>query len=134
MTNECSIDFTTPVYDTLLVQFCGSWQIDQQRPGVEDVLKRLENGAELKKIIFDTKELASWDSSLLTFLNRIIKQCKQRDIRVEQDGLPHGVQQLLSLAAAVPKIKKTPGKLYPPRVFRSGRTGFLRGGGEFDEF
>ena len=47
--------------------------------------------------------MTDWDSSLLTFLIKIIDQSKQNGIEADWGGLPSGVQRLLKLAYAVPE-------------------------------
>jgi phospholipid/cholesterol/gamma-HCH transport system permease protein len=67
--------------------------------------KQLESGSPVHRISFDTKDLAGWDSGLLTFLIKVKELCLKSNIRVEEEGLPQGVQRLLSLASAVPERK-----------------------------
>ena len=59
----------------------------------------------LKGIAFDSHELKSWDSSVLTFLVELSELCGQRGISIDRQGLPAGVQKLLALAEAVPERK-----------------------------
>ena len=68
MSEQCTIDITAPESDTLKIRLSGNWRIDRQRPGVDDVLARVESSAEVRKIQFDTRALTGWDSSLLTVL------------------------------------------------------------------
>ena len=103
MNEQCTLDITALASDTLKIQLSGNWQIDRQRPGVDDVLARVESSAEIEKIQFDTRELAGWDSSLLTVLKKIVAFSQANNIRIENEGLPEGVQKLIALAAAVPK-------------------------------
>jgi phospholipid/cholesterol/gamma-HCH transport system permease protein len=57
----------------------------------------------VQRLAFDARDLTAWDSGLLTFLRQVITQSTQRQIVVDQHGLPEGVQRLLALAAAVPE-------------------------------
>jgi phospholipid/cholesterol/gamma-HCH transport system permease protein len=93
--------------DRLIVQVGGDWRIDQELPSVDQIQKQLESGPGLHRIAFDTTNLMGWDSSLLTFLTKLVKQCAQRKVVVEGAGLPQGIQRLLKLAAAVPEKKDT---------------------------
>jgi phospholipid/cholesterol/gamma-HCH transport system permease protein len=49
--------------------------------------------------MFDTKELAAWDSSLLVFLTKVLERCGQQGVTVDAGGLPDGVRKLLDLAS-----------------------------------
>jgi phospholipid/cholesterol/gamma-HCH transport system permease protein len=51
---------------------------------------------------FDTRDLAGWDSSLLTFLAKVFADNEARRVETDRAGLPPGVRRLLDLAAAVP--------------------------------
>jgi ABC-type transport system involved in resistance to organic solvents, permease component len=72
-------------------------------PPAEKVLTEMEASSTIRRIAFDTKNLTSWDSGLLTFLIKVIDQCSQRTLLVDKTGLPQGVQRLLALASAVPE-------------------------------
>lgn len=89
--------------DALMVHLAGTWRIAQGLPSTDGIEHALEAHPRVKRLLFDTGGLKDWDSGLLTFLVRLEKQCKLRNIRVEKDGLPQGVVKLLDLASAVPK-------------------------------
>jgi phospholipid/cholesterol/gamma-HCH transport system permease protein len=127
MPNTCAINFNHPAEDILLVQLIGNWQIEQKRPGADEVMHQVETSSGVKRIVFDTEKLTGWDSSLLTFLTRIFKRCAQRNVQVETEGLPQGVQSLISLSTAVPK-KEDARKTVSREAF------FARVGSEFLEF
>ena len=91
--------------DTLMVILSGPWMLSGQRPSTEDVLRRIESSPALRKITFDSQQLTDWDSGLLTFIKRLRKYCEGKEIVLDSSGLPHGVRQLLALAAAVPEKK-----------------------------
>src|SRR4029453_7120634 len=52
---------------------------------------------------FGTTGLESWDSSGLAVLDRIATLATTRQITLQPDGLPKGLQRLLALATAVPE-------------------------------
>ncbi|HPR51176.1 MAG TPA: ABC transporter permease [Deltaproteobacteria bacterium] len=87
-----------PSDDTVLMRLCGTWKIGQNLPSALDMYDRIAIHTRIKTIIFDSTDLGSWDSTLLTFLIRIIELCGEKGITVERGGLPTGVQKLLSLA------------------------------------
>jgi phospholipid/cholesterol/gamma-HCH transport system permease protein len=102
---KCKISFDRPKEDTLLVHITGNCKIGEELPLAEDVQKQIESGSGIRRITFDTHDLTGWDSGLLTFLDKVIDQCSQNKIETEKEGLPEGVQRLLSLASAVPERK-----------------------------
>ena len=92
-----------PADDTLVVRFVGSWTIHAGRPVTTAVQQQFEAAPRVRQLAFDTRDLTAWDTRLLTFLRQLIAQSTQRQIVVNQGGLPVGVQRLLALAAAVPE-------------------------------
>jgi len=103
------ISFSRPSEGTLLVRLAGSWtikqDIKQDMPSSDDVRKQVDSELTVQRISFDTKDLVGWDSGLLTFLTKVITQCSQRQILVDDEGLPEGVKRLIKLASAVPEKK-----------------------------
>jgi len=96
---------TTPSADTLLVKLSGDWKITEPLPAASDVEKPLESAKGVRCIAFDTRDLGSWDSGLLTFLIKIFEACAKAKIEVVKEGLPEGVRKLIDLATAVPERK-----------------------------
>jgi phospholipid/cholesterol/gamma-HCH transport system permease protein len=78
--------------------------LGQNLPSTEEVLQHLESSA-VERIIFDSQDIAGWDSGLLTFVKRLRKLTEEKAIALDISGLPQGAQQLLALAAAVPEKK-----------------------------
>jgi phospholipid/cholesterol/gamma-HCH transport system permease protein len=101
--NQLSI--VQPAADTLIVQLTGDWRSGDHLPPPKQLEERIQSTAGLRRIGFDTRGLTGWDTRLLTFLNAVIELCSRSRIRVDQKGLPKGVQRLLGLASAVPPKK-----------------------------
>jgi phospholipid/cholesterol/gamma-HCH transport system permease protein len=99
------IQFDQQDEHNLLIKLIGNWSIGQELPSPDVIPAQLDSGAPAHRIRFDTQQLRQWDSSLLTFLIKILAQCSQYNIEVDKAGLPDGVQRLLTLAAAVPERK-----------------------------
>ena len=99
------IAFSRPAQDILQIKFAGSWKIGQKLPTVDEVHHNTKAGSRVRRIIFDTNELTGWDSSLLTFLIKVVDHCSKSNIAVDQQGLPQGVRGMLQLASAVPERK-----------------------------
>ncbi len=102
---SCRIDFDRPSDESLGVQLSGSWTLESRLPPAASVFDRLESESQIRRVEFNTEELAGWDSGLLTFLIKIIDECNRRQIGADRAGLPEGVRRLLDLASAVPEKK-----------------------------
>lgn len=89
--------------DILGVHLTGKWQLGQDVPPVAKVQEQLHTSPPIKGVVFDTKALTAWDSSILAFLVEVMKFCSEAAVQVSKKGLPKGVQQLMDLATAVPK-------------------------------
>ncbi len=101
MTAQCEIKFSKPEAKKLLLQLSGDWKLENNIPDVTAVEKELQPDSGIQCISFCTSEVTGWDSGILTFLIKILDCCSKNNIRTEIDGLPQGVQRLLSLASAV---------------------------------
>ena len=102
-TNKADIHFSRSPGDVLTVFLKGKWQLEQDIPSAEKVQEQLHADPGVKSIVFDSTLLTSWDSSILVFLSEVLKLPERKSIQVKKKGLPKGVQQLMSLATAVPK-------------------------------
>jgi phospholipid/cholesterol/gamma-HCH transport system permease protein len=90
-----------PSDDTLRVHLTGSWRMRDALPPDTEIRQQLEANPHIRLLTFDTQGLTAWDSGLLTFLLDVIEASRQRQVSIEQAGLPQGVQRLLALATAV---------------------------------
>jgi phospholipid/cholesterol/gamma-HCH transport system permease protein len=99
------LDFNRPTKDTLVIQLTGSWKIEQELPSAVEAGKQIESDSPIGRVSFESSGITGWDSGLLIFLKKIVSQCAQHGIHVEESGLPEGVQRLLSLSTAVPEKK-----------------------------
>ena len=102
----------------LEVAFTGRWCMDQALPFPDRLAAELADG--IDRLTFKT-DLSSWDSGFLAFISRLLKLCEERKIRVEREGLPEGVRQLLAMAEAAPvqKLAGT-GQSDESLLFRTG--------------
>jgi phospholipid/cholesterol/gamma-HCH transport system permease protein len=101
--NEATINLERLPGDILAIHLAGKWQLGKDVPSAEDVRAELIAHPAVKGIVFNTDALSVWDSSILTFLVEILKLSIKEGIKIEKDGLPSGVRQLIDLATAVPK-------------------------------
>jgi len=93
-----------PVTDnTLLVQLAGNWQLQRGVPEWTEIQQQLDDTPRVRQLTFEVLDMPAWDTGLLTFLLQLLSHCQQRQIAVDQRGLPEGVRRLLALATAVPE-------------------------------
>ena len=91
-----------PTADTLLVEFSGSWRLQDELPALTVVEQPIEAAPRVQRLAFETTALTRWDSGLVTFTLDILDLGARRQIVVDQEGLPDGLRRLLHLATAVP--------------------------------
>jgi phospholipid/cholesterol/gamma-HCH transport system permease protein len=137
MTARGEMILEQPSADTLKVILSGQWKLGGELPGAEKVQQRLEGRPGVRTIVFDTRELAHWDTGLLTFLMNLGNFCSRQKILLNSDGLPPGAKRLLELALAVPE--KTDARQAEARVEFLASLGnqtvyFFRSAVEFLEF
>ncbi len=85
--------------DEPCVQLTGRWSLRGVVPRYVAVAPRLSHA---RKVRLSATELAAWDSSAVNFLAALIRDCRARQIDVDQSELPDGLRRLLTLAFAVP--------------------------------
>jgi phospholipid/cholesterol/gamma-HCH transport system permease protein len=99
------LEFKQSSDDVLTLCLSGEWILSGNPPTANELPARLDAGNGIRKIAFDTGAVTDWDTGLLTFLNQVLEQCRQRGIDADREGLPEGARRLLDLAAAVPERK-----------------------------
>jgi phospholipid/cholesterol/gamma-HCH transport system permease protein len=104
-TSSAQLSFDRGADGAVVVRLAGPWVLHAARPGT-DVLERELDPARVRRVTFDARELAGWDSALLAFLVDVIQLCKSRGIVSERTGLPDGVRRLLALTEAAPEAPK----------------------------
>jgi len=127
---------TRRIGDDLLELSCGGrWCLDQDLPAAEMVLAEL--GDDFRRLSFNTEKLSDWDTGFLAFLRALVTLCAEREIGIEQEGLPEGVRRLLAMAAAVPEqVAAKRSSTRQGLLFRVGAAtiAFWRGGPEMLHF
>jgi phospholipid/cholesterol/gamma-HCH transport system permease protein len=101
------LDFNNPDHVTLNIVLKGSWQLQNALPPAELIIQKLSSSPQLERISFSSVAITHWDSGLLVFLSRLIRNCHQNNLQVITDGLPAGVRKLLDLAATPPETEDT---------------------------
>ncbi|EFK09809.1 conserved hypothetical protein [delta proteobacterium NaphS2] len=101
--SDAAVQYSLTESETLTVHLQGNWQMESGVPSSGALLDQLDQHSSIKRIEFDATELGSWDSSLPIFFFEISKLAVEKKTKVQKDGLPAGVRQLIDLATAVPK-------------------------------
>lgn len=93
------LDYSTP--KTLCLRLNGVWLITSGIPKVNEVIAQFIQSKDIKQLAFDASGLEEWDSGLVAFLFHIIRECEHKHMGVNFQGLPPGVQKLLTLALKI---------------------------------
>jgi phospholipid/cholesterol/gamma-HCH transport system permease protein len=101
---SAQVDFTVSA-DSIILCLSGSWMLVLPLPSANLLEDEINKRPSIRRIAFDARSLKGWDTGLLTFLIDLITICSRRQIEVDNDGLPSGIQRLLALATAVPENK-----------------------------
>jgi phospholipid/cholesterol/gamma-HCH transport system permease protein len=113
--------FFRPAEGELRLKLSGEWTGGYRAVTAEALRRELEASPGLRLLSFDTWQLGAWDSGLITFLLMVRKVRAEREVAVDEAGLPEGVRRLVALATAVPERAGT-GKA-PVRVSFLERVG-----------
>ncbi|MFH0877450.1 MAG: STAS domain-containing protein, partial [Candidatus Omnitrophota bacterium] len=92
-------DYSAP--RILRIKLSGEWLISAGLPSVNEVTSQLTGHKDITQITFDLSQVSKWDSGLVSFLLQLIRESGHRSINVAWEGMPQGVQKLLTLALKV---------------------------------
>ena len=87
----------------LTVAVDGDWEIERPAPRFETFVDDLPADGSVRSIDFETTNLGTWDSSLLTFLLQVTNYGEAHNLSVKSENLPDEIAGLLELARAVPE-------------------------------
>jgi len=90
--------FDCSIPKTLLIKLSGDWQISSGLFSGSEVTSQLVSHPDIAQINFSISQELKWDSGLIAFLLKLIKECGQKNIQVVREGLPKEAQKLLALA------------------------------------
>ncbi len=96
---KISFDYSTA--KVLRIKISADWKIDSALPSFNEILLQFGARKDITQITFDVSRLAKWDSGLVSFLLRLIREAQGRNINVVTDSLPLGLRKLLELALKV---------------------------------
>lgn len=83
----------------ITVRPSGEWSISQGLDDAETLRAALERGAEgIRSLRFDCSGVSDYDSSLICFILKCVKLCRDKGIEPELDSLPEDMRRLAALA------------------------------------
>jgi phospholipid/cholesterol/gamma-HCH transport system permease protein len=86
------------VDDAVRVVVSGKWLLFEKNTTAESCITEILRNSDVKKITVESKNLTSWDSSLVVFLVKILKICKEKNFFIDIDGIPTGARRLIDLS------------------------------------
>ena len=89
--------------DTVCVRLTGAWRLDERLPSAEGIEQAVAQSPEVRRIVLDARGVPDWDTTLASFVLRLLRFGERRGLTVDRDGLPHGLNRLIALATAVPE-------------------------------
>ena len=102
-------DYSTP--KILLIKLSGDWHISAGLLSESEVTSQLTSHPDIVQINFIIAQELKWDSGLIAFLLRLIKECEKKKIKVAREGLPREAQKLVVLALKEPEKTASPVKV-----------------------
>ena len=87
--------------ETLVVELTGSWRLGSNLPSPSHIEESLHGGDPINRIVYRSGEVDQWDTSLVSFLLNVERDCESRGISVDRSGLPEGAVRLIALATSV---------------------------------
>jgi phospholipid/cholesterol/gamma-HCH transport system permease protein len=105
MSDQGRLSYIQSQDGTFVIRLVGAWSLRAGIPSTAELQDQVSSTGASRKVAFDSRELTSWDTSVLTYLVEVSEFCRQQGIPMEREGLPVGVQRLLTLAEAVPERK-----------------------------
>lgn len=79
----------------------GCWNLERPWPKTAEAALAGLADQRLRKLQLETRNLDSWDSSLLVFLVQLVKRARTRKLTMQLD-LPDGLKRLVDMAFAIP--------------------------------
>jgi len=89
-------DYSAP--QTLLIKLSGDWHISSGLVSESVFTEELAGHPDIVQIKFSMSQELKWDSGLIAFLLKVVKECGKKNIKVDGGGLAKEAQKLLALA------------------------------------
>jgi len=115
---KIAFDYSIP--KILLIKLSGDWQISAGFLSVNEVTSQLTSHPDIVQINFSVAEELKWDSGLISFLLKLVRECEQKNIHAACEGLPQAAQKLLALALKVHEKNISPQKAPETFLEKSG--------------
>lgn len=87
--------------NALSIKLNGDWLISTKIPPVSEATSQFLTYPDIKSVSFDSAGLSSWDSSLISFLYKLIKECQVRGVGVQYENLPEGIEKIMIAALQI---------------------------------
>ncbi len=117
---KLAFDYSVP--GTLSLVISGNWQIISGPPSFDAFMQQLHGHPDITRITFTNAGLQAWDSGLVGFFLKLIRECERKKISVVPEGLPPGVNKLISLARAVRQREEVGQKTAEPFLAAVGNS------------
>lgn len=85
-----------------IITFSGDWHINSTLPNFSDLADWLLE-SKPRQVFVVPEKLGHWDSSLLTFLLRLMDSAQSQNIPLHTERMPKGVLGMIALSQAVPE-------------------------------
>ena len=89
----------------VVVRVSGAWHLRHGMPLAASIESALTAGARPPQVAVDATGVTGWDSSLVSFIVGLAEICHTRQIPLNREGLPPGIDRLIELAETVPENK-----------------------------
>lgn len=111
----------------LRLGLAGDWTLARGLPSIDTVAREI-GGMPPRRLVFDARGLADWDTALVSFAYAVAGLAGERGIDLDLGGLPPGAQKLLALARAVPPRPLTHAVVDDALTARVGRVALRASG------
>ena len=98
----CPLVSYTRDKDTLRIHLGGVWRMGSEIPADLSGLPHALADRRTARLVYETQDLAQWDSSLLVFVVRLERMAKACSRSTSREALPEGLQHLVDMAFAAP--------------------------------
>lgn len=85
----------------LQLKISGNWLISSGIYSSREFSKTISTNAQIKEVTISVAQDTEWDSGLISFLLKFIRECESKKIPVQRQNLPEKIRKLLDLALKV---------------------------------
>ena len=99
LSEKLVFEYSTP--KTLLIKLSGDWQISAGLLSTDEINSQFDSHPDVAQINISVSQDLKWDSGLISFLLKLIKECEHKKINVAREGLPQEAQKMLAIALKI---------------------------------